>query len=377
MIDDSRHDNTRRMPVLSLFSGAGGLDLGFEQVGFDPLVALDNDSAAVNTYNRNRSRKGEPAKLADLSAFSPQTIVEWWEERTNGRPVGIIGGPPCQAFSVSNVHRFEADPRARLPLSYANILRVFNNHFGIHFFVFENVAGLGHRPSSSSLHSFLEAFGVAGFRVTTFYLDSADFGIPQHRKRMFIVGFNKSLYKRLVFTPPTGNGDLVTVRDAIGNLAEPVHYARGIDPRRLGLHPNHWCMNPKSKKFNNGALKPGKMLGRSFRMLAWDYRSWTVAYGHREVHIHPSGRRRLSVFEAMLLQGFPPEYELLGTLSDQIRLVSDAVPPPLAKVLAETIRRILQDRLSLDGKAHHFEIGQSGHSGEGVLQTLAPRSTKA
>lgn len=77
-------------------------------------------------------------------------------------------------------------------------------------------------------------------------------------------------------------------------------------------------------------------------MLAWDKPSCTVAYGNREVHVHPTGTRRLSVYEAMLLQGFPPSYKLTGTLSDQIRQISDAVPPPLAKSLAQSIYSFLE-----------------------------------
>ena len=97
-------------------------------------------------------------------------------------------------------------------------------------------------------------------------------------------------------------------------------------------------MRPRSSRFSNGTLKQGEIRGRPFRVLDWDEPSWTVAYGHREVHIHPNGKRRLSVYEAMLLQGFPPEYVLSGTLSDQIRMVSDAVAPPVAKALAQAIR---------------------------------------
>ena len=85
------------------------------------------------------------------------------------------------------------------------------------------------------------------------------------------------------------------------------------------------------------------MKGRPFRVLEWGKPSWTVAYGHREVHIHPSGKRRLSIYEAMLLQGFRPDYVLGGNLSDQIRLVSDAVPPPLARALAESILKALKN----------------------------------
>jgi DNA (cytosine-5)-methyltransferase 1 len=367
------------LPVISLFSGSGGLDLGFEAAGFVPLLALDIDRAAVETYNWNRPHGQEPARIADLSITAPATVAAWWGERAgeNVRPAGIIGGPPCQAFSVSNVHKFEDDPRAKLPLAYARLLDAFNRGFGLEFFVFENVAGLGHRPHSSSLEAFLAEFSQAGFSVRTFYLDAVAFGVPQYRNRMFIVGFNKARYDAFDFAVPCGDETRLTVRQAIGSLPEPVYFARGgRKPKDVGLHPNHWCMNPRSSKFTSGALRPGEMLGRSFRMLEWDAPSWTVAYGHREVHVHPNGRRRLSVYEAILLQAFPPNYQLLGTLSDQIRLVSDAVPPPLARALAEAIRDfIAHSPAPPRAKAQVFASGQTAQLGLPGLQTDSPRST--
>ena len=103
------------------------------------------------------------------------------------------------------------------------------------------------------------------------------------------------------------------------------------------IHPNHWCMVPKSDRFKNNKLIPGDCSQRSFRTLEWERPSYTVAYGNREVHVHPSGNRRLSVYEAMLLQGYPTNYELKGTLSDQFQQVSQAVPPPMAKAVAQSI----------------------------------------
>ena len=100
-------------------------------------------------------------------------------------------------------------------------------------------------------------------------------------------------------------------------------------------------MNPQSRKFGDGSLASGSSRRRSLQILDPSRPSWTVAYGHREVHVHPNGRRRLSVYEAMLLQGFPDDYRLCGTMSDQFRQVSDAVPPPLAAALAESVRNLL------------------------------------
>ena len=283
------------LPLVSLFSGPGGLDLGFEQSGFEPLLALDRDSAAVETYNANRPRPPR-ARVADLSRVRPKTIINWWEELAPGvRPLGIIGGPPCEAFSRVNSHKIEADPRAKLPLAYARILRSFNERYGVEFFLFENVVGLRWARHRSSLESFKVAFAKAGFFVNELVLDAADYGVAQHRKRMFIVGFNRDLFGELGFDPPAVTMSPVTVRQAIGSLDEPMFFSRKQTPADMGLHPNHWCMNPRSPKFKNGALKPGETPGRSLRQLNWDSPSWTVAYGHREVHVHPNGTRRLSV----------------------------------------------------------------------------------
>ena len=104
------------------------------------------------------------------------------------------------------------------------------------------------------------------------------------------------------------------MREIIGGLPPSTIFERGMRDGDIPFHQNHWCMKPRSKKFFNGFLNKSAVMGRAFRVLDWDKPSWTVAYGHREVHIHPSGKRRLSVYEAMLLQGFRPDYVLKGTL---------------------------------------------------------------
>lgn len=104
---------------------------------------------------------------------------------------------------------------------------------------------------------------------------------------------------------------------------------------------SHWCMTPKSKKFFDGSLLPGRSTGRSFKTLSWDKPSHTVSYGHREVHVHPDCNRRISVHEALLLQGFPSDYDLLSSMSDQFSQVGEAVPPPLARGIALGIRKYL------------------------------------
>ena len=123
--------------------------------------------------------------------------------------------------------------------------------------------------------------------------------MAQVRKRIFIVGLNRRKYPHVTFLFPTQNGmPKRSVRNLIAQLPPPLFFKRGTTIAEIPCHPNHWCMVPRSERFSDGSLKEGEFKGRPFRVLRWDAPSWTVAYGHREVHVHPSTTRRLSVYEA-------------------------------------------------------------------------------
>ncbi|HEX2911220.1 MAG TPA: DNA cytosine methyltransferase [Chloroflexia bacterium] len=331
--------------LISLFCGPGGFDEGFRNAGFTTRLAYDNDIASIITHQYNHPEAN--AVQADLSLIGAREIIDEWNRRTPEAPIGVIGGPPCQSFSVSNVHQTDNDPRHRLPEHYARILRGLNEEFELDFFVFENVPGLVTIKHIEKFANFKNLFEEAGFNIFEGSLDSQHFGVPQMRRRVFVVGLNRNKYPQVQFKFPAGNiGILTTVRNAIGTLPEPIYFSKNLTRNQIPFHPNHWCMRPLSHKFSNGTLIPGEVWGRSFRVLEWDRPSYTVAYGHREVHVHPSGNRRLSVLEAMLLQGFTTGYELLGSLSQQIRLVSEAVSPPVAQALAREIAEQLNINLN-------------------------------
>ncbi len=326
------------LPLLSLFCGPGGLDEGFKQAGFSTVIAFDNDDECINSFRQNH--KAAKAFERDITQLSLSEIDELNGEPL--KPVGVIGGPPCQSFSVSNVHQREDDPRHKLPEVYAGLLKQLNQRHPLSFFVFENVPGLLGKRHRDRYERFKELFGKAGFQIAEQLLDAKDFGVPQERPRIIIVGINQKLHPGATWEPPAPEKTVKTVKETIAHLPEPVYRTDEINPDEIPVHPNHWCMMPRSKKFRKeGVLKEGQMFGRSFRTLFWDKPSWTVAYGHREVHVHPSGRRRLSIYEAMLLQTFPKSYRLTGNISAQIRLVSEAVPPRLGWQIAVSIRRSL------------------------------------
>lgn len=318
--------------ILSLFSGAGGLDYGFSLAGFHPILALDQCPDAVRTYNLNSPVA--VARRANIANLTPRAFLELIPD--SARPIGLIGGPPCQGFSRGNVCADPSDPRNKLPYRYADLLAVANRKFQLHFFVFENVIGLASPKHAKRLRMILGRFESAGFRVSCGELNASDFSVPQRRRRLFIVGFNRKLYPKLNFQFPTGSMPQRTVADVIAGLPSPQFFNRKITSDMIPYHPNHWTMVPRSAKFKSNHTTQG----RSFKQLDWNKVSPTVAYGNREVHVHPDGNRRLSILEAMLLQGFPQEYQLTGSLSAQVTQVSNAVPPPIAKAIAEQIRSV-------------------------------------
>jgi DNA (cytosine-5)-methyltransferase 1 len=324
-----------QLQILSFFCGAGGLDYGFRQEHFRVVLAFDNASAAVRTYNFNSKKR--IAQVVDLSSLSVDRLVSMIDS-SGIRPRGVIGGPPCQGFSRGNARSNPNDPRNVLPFRYARVLKALNSKYRLDFFVLENVMGLMTPKHVQRFKAILAAFDDAGFNVFHHSLNARAFGVPQNRPRLFIVGLNADKYPDAEFSFPTGSEPETTVRNAIQGLPKPVFFSRDIAARDIPCHPNHWTMVPKSDKFRKPARRGD---GRSFRRLAWDEESPTVAYGNREIHIHPNGSRRLTVFEAMLLQGFPKTYRLMGNFSEQVTQISNAVPPPVARALAREIRLLL------------------------------------
>ncbi|MEN8692892.1 MAG: DNA cytosine methyltransferase [Desulfobacterales bacterium] len=327
--------------IISLFSGCGGFDLGFSSAGFSIGLALDVDAMAVKTYNHNRVDK--VCKINNLVETDAEAIIKLHRMNFGSvSPRGVIGGSPCQTFSQGNVHFNGDDARHLLPRRYACVLRVLNEKYDLDFFVFENVKGITSPKHRKEYTTIKRLFSRAGFKLFEGQLDAADFGVAQHRCRVFIVGFNKLKYPDLEFKFPAAVTSVpLTVASKLKGLPQPLLFKRGIRKDDIAFHPNHWTMYPRSRKFTDGSLTKSHKQGRSFRVLDWDKPSLTVAYGNREIHVHPDAQRRLSVYEAMLLQGFPKNYELLGTLSDQIRQVSDAIPPQLGVALGKAIHGTL------------------------------------
>lgn len=325
---------SREVGIVSLFCGAGGLDLGFRDAGFRIQTAIDVSEAAIRTHKRNFKRTAAVARdLTEIGA--PGVLDEVRQSIETGSRVGVIGGPPCQGFSRANTSAGPDDPRNQLPLLFLDSIAALQEDYTVEFVVFENVLGLRDKKHRSLLDQLISKMEDQGFDTSELVLNATDYGVPQSRQRLLLVGMRSGCGYGDV-SPRRRRGRL-TVRDAISGLPQPTFFRRDLRPDQIPFHPNHWTMQPKSARFRDGST--ASRSGRSFKTLAWDEPSPTVAYGHREIHVHPTGTRRLSIYEALQLQGFPSSFVLEGNLSEQVDQVSNAVPPPVARSVAKAVRR--------------------------------------
>ncbi len=334
------------MKIISLFSGCGGMDLGFAQAGFDIIYANDIDKDAIETYEKNFGIKVDSRSITEIE---PSEIPD---------ADGIIGGPPCQSWSLAGALRGEEDPRGKLFYDYVRIIREKKPKF----FVAENVPGLVSKANINSFRKILSLFAESGYSTYWKILDARDYCIAQERKRVFIVGFNKSLNVYYKFPDPicTKGGISIdgkvtkkwqTIRDAIGDLPDAVPGNQNNKPNKNLEMPNH--------EYMVGSFSPIYMSRN--RKRCWDEQSYTIQAGGRHAPLHPNScdmvkagkdkyvftgnyYRRLSIREAARIQGFPDSFIFVyKNLADGYKLVGNAVPPPVAKAVAESIIEALSN----------------------------------
>jgi DNA (cytosine-5)-methyltransferase 1 len=326
--------------LLSLFCGAGGLDLGFHQSGYDLKLAIDWSEAAIKTHKHNFPES--TALKLDLLELGVSGLLELCTTYISKKEsLGIIGGPPCQGFSRGNPNSLASDPRNKLAILYVDFIAEVKKHFDVKFVVFENVLGIKDKKHLKTYKKITSKLEEIGYDIYENELNAINFGVAQERKRVIIIAIDKDakhdkkLIKEIQESP-----NKKTVRDVIFGLPEPTFFQKNLKVADIKHHPNHWTMFPKSIKFKNPELLENKT--RSFRTVLWDKPSPTIAYGNREIYVHPEKKRRLSIFESMLLQGFPEDFVLKGTLSQQVTQISNAVPPPMAKQIAVSIKKSIR-----------------------------------
>lgn len=309
------------MRVVSLFSGAGGLDLGFKMAGHDVVWANDLYEDAVHTYQKNI---GDHIVLEDVRNISADKIPDCDI---------VIGGFPCQGFSVANTKRHIADERNEL---YKQLIRVIEDKRP-KFFLAENVKGLTNLGKGEVFKMILSDFENLGYRVQYKILNAADYGVPQTRLRVIIVGVRSDLDWEYEFPKATHSQDgrnglptWVSVSDALKGLP---------DPDSENSIPNHTYS--KYKLNINGYI--------GHRLLDPDKPAPTVtARGDNRGGVvilpHPNGQRRMSCRELASVQSFPVDYEFTGNNSSIYRQIGNAVPPLLAYTVAKQFNEYMDSK---------------------------------
>ena len=192
------------MKIASFFSGAGGLDLGFTNAGFELIFANDNWKGCWETFEKNHNL---PINKKSITEISPDEIPN---------VAGFIGGPPCQSWSLAGAMKGINDPRGKLFYDYANLIREKKPLF----FLAENVAGILSPKHYGEFLKIIEAFKKRGYNVSYKLLDAKYYNVPQERKRVIVVGYHKNLGKKFEFPPV--NLRLISLKEAIGNLPAPI-----------------------------------------------------------------------------------------------------------------------------------------------------------
>lgn len=300
------------MKVVSLFSGAGGLDLGFIKAGHEILWANDLYKDAVATYKKNI---GNHIVCEDISLIDADDIPDCDI---------VIGGFPCQGFSVANTKRHEDDERNVL---YKQLIRVISSKKP-KFFLAENVKGILSIGKGQVFNMILDDFRSIGYKVKYKVLNAADYGVPQTRMRVIIVGVRNDIDFEYQYPEPTncknGNSDMpkwISVSEALSGIP---------DPDTENDLPNHEYS--KYKLAFNGYI--------GHRPLDPDLPAPTVTArgddkGGVVILPHPSAERRMSCRELATIQSFPLDYEFQGNRSSVYRQIGNAVPVQLAYEVAK------------------------------------------
>lgn len=366
-----------KLKALSLFSGAGGMDIGVQQAGFDVLAAMDNDPHCCATLRAAAERERRSTRIyeTDINNVDPNNLM--LELRlVPGELDLLFGGPPCQPFSQIGKQLALADERGLLLFQMPRFASVFQPRA----ILIEQVTGLiGARDTEGQkggvLRLLVSDLEKLGYRVKWQVINAADYGVAQVRKRVFMVAtrgdqpFHFPEPTHAASGQPTLFGDLkpyVSAGDVIADLGEPA-------PRGLDRADSHVDVTPAGDRFRINGVPEGSYLAAQrhlppeqikgltqkdttkFLRTSTSQPAKTLRCG--EVFFHPNQNRYLTPREYMRIHGYPDDYLLKGPIRgrsgrvrdlDQYRQIANSVPPPIANLLATQIRELLQCQESLN-----------------------------
>jgi len=342
--------NNPGLSVAGFFAGAGGLDLGFKQAGFSVPYANEYDKAIWETYEKNFPKTQlDRRSIVDIS---PEDIPD---------VTGFVGGPPCQSWSEAGAARGIEDHRGQLFFTYMDLVAAKRPAF----FQAENVSGILFDRHSGAFRKILEGFAKLGYNVSYGLFRASNFGVPQDRDRVFIIGYRSDL--GVVYTPPKPHAVIPNLKDAIWDLRTGAKPAGGSETNGDKLKiPNHEYMTGSFSSI---------FMSRN-RVRSWEEPSFTIQAGARHAPIHPQAPkmihigkdqfefkqgseelyRRVSVREAARIQTFPDDFIFhYSKISDGYKMIGNAVPVQLAKVVAQQIKK---DLTGIEVKNRRkFEVG--------------------
>lgn len=327
------------MNLISLFAGAGGMDLGFGKSGFNVILANEFDPGICPTYRLNHPRtrliEGDVRNVCGNDL--PKDVA------------GLIGGPPCQSWSEAGSLGGIDDPRGKLFFDYVRILKSVRPLF----FVAENVSGMLAARNAKAVENIMLHFREAGYGVQYKLLNSNDYGVPQIRERVFYVGFRNDLKIRDFSFPAPYDERRLTLRDAIWDLKDSAVPAAPRNKHREDLKIlNH--------EYFTGSYST-IFMSRN-RVKSWDEPAFTVQASGRQCQLHPQAPkmekiapdrmrfvpgceslyRRLTVRECARIQGFPDDFEFLySDVNMGYKMIGNAVPVNFASAVASQIRDCL------------------------------------
>lgn len=344
-----------QITVFDLFCGAGGLSEGFRQAGFKIIAGIDNDNDALTTFSNN---------FLEASAVSSDLSRSFcYRELLIQNVDVVIGGPPCQGFSVAG-KRLGNDPRNVLYRAFIGLISSLNPSA----VVVENVPTILSLQQGEMAKAIVRDFGSLGYHTEVFTLTAADYGVPQNRRRTFFVGLKNGL--RFHIPAPTTAFTRITAEMAISDLplldispggevlqytTEPVNeYQREMRVGSEAIY-NHWAVQHKQKTIDTIRLVPDggnyKDLPEHLRdtrkvHIAWTRMGsrkpcFTIDAGHNH-YFHYKADRVPTVRECARIQSFPDYFRFYGKKTSQFRQVGNAVPPLLARAIALELKETLK-----------------------------------
>lgn len=328
------------MQLISLFSGAGGLDKGFHNAGFKTLLANEYDKKICPTFKANFP---EVELIEDDIRNIPS-------ERFPKGVSGIIGGPPCQSWSEAGSLKGIDDTRGQLFYEYIRILRYVQPLF----FVAENVSGMLAKRHSKAVAIFMELFDEAGYDVNLKLLNANDYDVPEDRVRVFYIGFRKDLHI-YNYQYPEPQKHKPTLREAIWDLQQTAI------PAKEKNHTNGESCIVDSNEYFTGTFSP-IFMSRN-RVRSWDEPGFTVQASGRQCQLHPQAPkmikveknlqkfvrgkehlyRRMTVREVARIQSFPDDFKFIyQDVNYGYKMIGNAVPVNLAFYVARSIMETLK-----------------------------------